>query len=308
MTPIYFTAADGTSIATYRWETSAVTKANIFIIHGLAEHALRYARTAQQLNAQGYNVYSCDLRGHGNSVKAREDLGYLADDDGWNKLVNDVIEILQKLKIDKPNTPLILLGHSLGSFVAQQIIYERPRLADAAVFSGSNGKPPKMATAGRGIARAEKLRLGKRGKSQVINSMTFGKFNQSFPDAETPFDWLSRDPVEVKLYFNDSLCGFLCSTQLWIDFLDGINEISKPSHKARIPKELPLYIFAGDKDPSCDNGRGATNLANEYREAGLKNVTSKIYPDGRHEMLNETNRNEVISDLVNWLNKTVASD
>jgi alpha-beta hydrolase superfamily lysophospholipase len=303
MTPTYFTAADGTSIATYQWTTSAVSKGNIFIVHGLAEHALRYARTAQQLNGQGYNVYSCDLRGHGNSVKERTDLGYLADDDGWNKLVQDVIGVIQQLKNEDPNKPLILLGHSLGSFVVQQIIYERPRLAEAAIFSGSNGRPPKMAAAGRGIARAEKLRLGKRGKSQVINSMTFGKFNQAFPDAETPFDWLSRDPVEVKLYFNDSLCGFLCSTQLWIDFLDGITELSKPAHKSRIPKELPVYIFAGDKDPSCDNGRGSTNLANEYREAGLKNVTSKIYPEGRHEMLNETNRNEVISDLIAWMNQ-----
>ena len=95
----------------------------------------------------------------------------------------------------------------------------------------------------------------------------------------------------------------IAMAQLWIDFLDGIAEISKPAHKAKIPKELPIYIFAGDKDPSCDDGRGSTNLANEYREAGLKNVTAKIYPDGRHEMLNETNRNEVIADLVSWLHK-----
>ncbi len=296
-----FVASDQFALMLHQWEPEARARGVIFIAHGLAEHGDRYARTAKSLNAQGFVVVVADLRGHGQSAKGQEDLGFFAEKNGWQRVVLDVEEILAALKTDFPQLPLILLGHSMGSYIAQQVIYERPTLLTAAIFSGPNGKPSLLAQAGRLVAREERMRLGKRGRSQFINSLTFGKFNEQFAPTETPFDWLTRDQTEVKLYFNDSRCGFLATTQLWVDFLDGIKELSVPARKTRIPKDFPIYIMAGDRDPVCENGKGAEALAQEYRAVGIKDVTLKIYPEARHELLNETNRFEVIEDLVQWI-------
>jgi alpha-beta hydrolase superfamily lysophospholipase len=271
----------------------------------LAEHAVRYERTAKSLNAHGYVVYANDLRGHGQTARSQDELGVWTEAQGWDRIVLDLIELLEAEAKEYPDVPLLLLGHSLGSYLAQRLLYERPKLLAAAVLSAPNGKPSLLAQAGRAIARAERLRLGKRGKSLFLNTLTFGKFNQQFAPAATPFDWLSRDQSEVKLYFNDARCGFLSSTQLWIDFLDGIAELAKPEHKRLIQPDFPLYILAGGNDPVCENGKGAQRLAQEYKAAGLMNVTCKIYHEGRHEMLNEINRQEVVSDLALWLERTV---
>ncbi|MFN7927650.1 MAG: alpha/beta hydrolase [Blastocatellia bacterium] len=305
MTSFTFTASDGASLAAYKWEPAANVKGVIHLIHGLAEHAGRYERVGKSLSAQGYAVYASDLRGHGQTARTQEELGFWMEAEGWDRVARDVIEMLEAEARDYPHRPLILLGHSLGSYLAQRIIYERPHLLRAAVLSAPNGKPSLLAQAGRLIARMERLRLGKRGKSQLINSLTFGKFNEAFAPIATPFDWLSRDAAEVKLYFNDARCGFLSTTQLWVDFLDGMTELAKPAHKQRIRRDFPIYILAGSQDPVCANGKGALVLTEEYRAAGLTNLTCKIYPEGRHEMLNEINRQEVVDDLLAWLARIV---
>lgn len=305
MTAFTFTASDGAALATYKWEPTTAPRAVIHIAHGLAEHAGRYARTAKSLNASGYAVYANDMRGHGQTAKSQDELGFLAAADGWNRVVLDVAEILEAEARAHRGAPLILLGHSLGSYLAQQLIYEHPNLLHAAILSAPNGKPSLLAQAGRAIARAERLRLGKRGRSQLINSLTFGKFNEAFAPVVTPFDWLSRDASEVKLYFNDARCGFLSTTQLWVDFLDGIQELANPAHKQRIRPDFPVYILAGSHDPVCGNGKGAAALAQEYKAAGLTNVMYKLYPEARHELLNEINRQEVLDDLVAWLMQVV---
>lgn len=303
MTSFTFTASDSASLAAYKWEPATTIRGVIHIIHGLAEHAGRYARVAKSLNAQGYAVYASDLRGHGQTARTQEELGFWAEAKGWDRVTQDVIEMLEAEAREYPRRPLIVLGHSLGSYLAQRILYERPQLLRAAVLSAPNGKPSWLAQAGRLIARMERLRLGKRGKSQLLNSLTFGKFNEPFAPVVTPFDWLSRDAAEVKLYFNDAHCGFLSTTQLWVDFLDGMAALAQPAHKQRIRRDFPLYILAGSQDPVCANGQGAAALLEEYRAAGLANLTCKIYPEGRHEMLNEINRQEVLADIVQWLER-----
>ena len=306
MTSFTFTASDGALLAAYKWEPAIRVRGVVHIIHGLAEHAGRYARTAKSLNAQGYVVVASDLRGHGQTARSQDELGFWTQEQGWDRVALDTIEMLEAEAKEYPGLPLILLGHSLGSYLAQRILYERPKLLAAAVLSAPNGKPSLVAQVGRAIARAERLRLGKRGKSQLLNSLTFGKFNEQFVPVETPFDWLSRDASEVKLYFNDARCGFVCTTQLWVDFLDGIAELSKPDDKRLIRPDFPLYILAGGRDPVCGNGKGAEALVQEYKAAGLTKLTCKIYPEGRHEMLNEINRQEVVDDLAMWLDKVVA--
>jgi alpha-beta hydrolase superfamily lysophospholipase len=305
MTSFTFTASDQTLLAAYKWEAASKPKALIHIIHGLAEHAARYERTAKSLNAHGYTVYASDLRGHGQTARSQEELGCWTEEEGWERVVLDLLEMLEAEAQAHPALPLILLGHSLGSYLAQRLLYERPQLLSAAILSAPNGKPSLLAQAGRVLARVERFRLGQHGKSQFLNTLTFGKFNQPFAPVATPFDWLSRDAAEVKLYFNDARCGFLASTQLWVDFLDGIAELAKPERKRRLRPDFPLYILAGGDDPVCENGKGAQRLAQEYQAAGLRNVTCKIYLEGRHEMFNEINRQEVMNDLLLWLENTV---
>lgn len=301
MNAFTFTASDGMRLAAYLWEPNTPPRAVIHIAHGLAEHAGRYARTAKSLTAHGYVVYVNDMRGHGQTAQSQDDLGFLGEANGWNRVVLDVAEMLQAEAQTHADLPVILLGHSLGSYLAQQLIYEHPTLLAAAILSAPNGKPSLLAQAGRAIARIERLRLGKRGRSQLLNSLTFGKFNEAFAPVATPFDWLSRDAAEVKLYFNDARCGFLSTTQLWVDFLDGIATLAQPVHKRLIPATFPLYILAGSHDPVCANGKGAAALAAEYKAAGLTDVTYKLYPEARHELLNETNRQDVLDDLLQWL-------
>ena len=151
------------------------------------------------------------------------------------------------------------------------------------------------------VAKLERLRVGQLGTSKLINFLSFGSFNQAFKPNRTEFDWLSRDNTQVDKYINDPLCGFDCSTGLWCDLFSGLIDVYGKNSFKRLQKDLPVYIFGGDKDPVGLMGKGLPKLAKAYEQAGQKNVQLKLYPDGRHEMLNETNKQEVMEDVINWL-------
>jgi alpha-beta hydrolase superfamily lysophospholipase len=186
----------------------------------------------------------------------------------------------------------------MGSFLGQAFVAEHSDALAGAVFSGSNGNPPAIAAAARLIARGERLRLGPRGKSGLLNQMIFGDFNKPFRPARTPVDWLSRDPKEVDHYVADPLCGFPFTTQLAIDLLDALPGLLAPDRLARIRKDLPIYVFSGEKDPVGPNIQG---LIDALKGAGFTRLATRIYPGARHETLNETNRDEVTHDLIAWL-------
>jgi alpha-beta hydrolase superfamily lysophospholipase len=293
---IAFDADDGVRLPGRRWLPEGRTRAAVQIAHGLAEHSARYTRLAAALNAAGYAAYAEDHRGHG--PKAAADLGHFADAGGWGKVVGDLWTMNRLIASEQPGLPIIFLGHSLGSFLGQDFISRHSDALAGAVFSGSSGKPPAIATLGRIVARAERLRLGKRGKSRLIDSMWFGAFNKPFEPARTPFDWLSRDQKEVDAYVADPYCGFPFSAQLAIDVLDALPGLLAPERLARIRKDLPIYVFSGERDPVGANVEG---LIDDLRAAGFSRLTSRIYPDARHETLNETNRDEVTRDLISWL-------
>ena len=291
---------DGVSLFTYCWLPDAAPQAVVQIVHGLAEHAGRYARLAAALSNRGYAVYANDLRGHGRTAKTAADLGFLAEHDGWNKCVGDLWQLNRQIAARHPGLPIVLFGHSMGSFLAQQLIIARGEGFAGAVLSGSNGRRPVLAAIALGLARLERLRLGSRGRSALLHAAFFASFNRPFRPARTLFDWLSRDPVEVDKYIADPLCGFGSTTQLYIDLLEALGEMATPARQTQIPKQLPVYIFNGARDPVATNiGR----LVAAYQSAGLKNVTYKAYPDGRHESLNEINRDEVTRDLITWLDR-----
>jgi len=295
-----FTARDGRAIHVYHWSPDfEIGRGIVHLVHGLSEHAGRYAAFAEELTNEGYQVFAHDQRGHGQSVV--DDFGYVADADGWRLLVDDTVELGVAERRRFPQLPLYLFGHSMGTYVVQQILSQNPELADAAILSGPNGEVGLLARIGRLITRIERLRLGRHGRSDLINAISFGAFNRKFAPNRTSYDWLSRDEEAVDRYIADPCCGFIATNQFWVDLLDAIIAIARPENRAKIRRDLPIYIFSGRDDPVNNQGRGAEYLAETLRQMGIRNVSYRVYPKGRHETLNELNRDEVIGHVVEWL-------
>ena len=294
-------ADDGSRIFVRRWLPEAPPRAIVQIAHGLAEHSERYRDFALALNAAGYGVYANDHRGHGGAANP-DDLGFFGAKNGWRLCLDDLWSLNRHIAQQHPGAPIVLFGHSMGSFMAQAFIAEHGDALAGAILSGSNGRPPAIAALGRLIARFERLRLGARGRSDLLMQMWFGAFNKPFAPARTEFDWLSRDPAAVDAYVADPLCGFKSTTQLAVDLLDALPSLLAPATLARIPKSLPVFIVSGARDPV---GANLQSLIEAYRGVGL-NPTVRVYPDARHELLNETNREDVKADLIGWIDGVVA--
>ncbi len=283
------------------WRPDAPPKAIVQIVHGLGEHSGRYARFAQALVGAGYTVYAHDHRGHGERC-APADLGFFADHDGWRKLLDDIDAVARRASADVPGVPRVFFGHSMGSFLGQTYLAEKGAQLAAAILSGTSGPPPAILPIGRSIVAFERWRQGPRGKSGLLQALLFGEQNKPFRPARTPFDWLSRDSAEVDSYIADPLCGFPLTNQLAADLVGALADLASPKLAARIPKALPIYVVSGSADPV---GAKLHGLLDVYRAAGL-DVTAKIYKDGRHEMLNETNREDVTRELIGWLDGRLA--
>jgi alpha-beta hydrolase superfamily lysophospholipase len=305
LTLFLLSSADDTALHVYHWLSAPPPKAAVQIVHGLAEHAGRYDRLAAALSAAGYEVYAGDLRGHGRSLSDGAELGFFSKSEGWQKCLGDLKLLHRHIAADHPGLPIFLVGHSMGSFLVQHFISENGTGLAGVVLSGSDGAPALIAAAGRFVARLERLRLGPHGRSRLIHALAFGAYNKPFRPARTPFDWLSRDPVEVDRYLNDPLCGFVPTVQLWIDLLDALRPIGSTRQLARIPKSLPIHVIAGSRDPVSASTRGLERLLAAYQRAGLTRITHRFYPEARHEVFNETNRDEVTRDLIAWLDGVV---
>lgn len=299
-----FQTVDGATLHVRGWVVDQ-PKAVVQVLHGMAEHGARYERLAQALATAGYSTYAHDHRGHGKSIPDGSPPGHKADNDGWNRIVEDAHGVNREIAKRHPGVPIIILGHSMGSFVLQQLLFEHPNDMVAAALSGSNGKPPPIATLGKLVARIERARVGKRNPSPIMQKLTFEDYNKAFAPTRTEFDWLSRDTEEVDKYVADALCGFAVSTQVWIDMLAALDRIANPQNVAKVPKGMPLYLFAGDRDPVGDYGKGMKKLYDAYKRAAVFDVRLKLYPDARHETLNETNRQEVIGDFIAWCDEVV---
>ncbi|WP_095169810.1 alpha/beta hydrolase [Pseudomonas sp. Irchel 3H3] len=295
----WLTANDHSQLFVNQWLPEGTLKAVILVSHGMAEHSARYARLAEQLCNQGYGVYALDQRGHGQTA-TNGVLGHYADADGWCKVVGDLASLNQHIGQQHPGVPIVLLGHSMGSYIAQAYLLHHSASLHGAVLSGSNFQPVALYRAARLIARFERWRQGPTGRSALLEWLSFGSFNKAFKPNRTAFDWLSRDPDEVDQYVRDPLCGFRCSNQLWIDMLGGLQQISKASNLAQIDPGLPLLVIGGECDPVSE-GKRLTSLAEALRRAGSQGLELKIYPQARHELFNESNRDEVTADLLTWL-------
>jgi alpha-beta hydrolase superfamily lysophospholipase len=296
---------DGSTLFVRSFLPDAPPRAVVQISHGMAEHSERYGRLARVLVGHGYGVYASDHRGHGKTVTSQADLGTYAERDGWKKVVDDQISLIDEIKSRHPGAPVFLLGHSMGSFIARGVALKRGDALAGLLLSGTNHESPATLQVFRTIARVERRRLGRRAISKVINALAFESFNKRFTSPRTDFDWLSRDPAEVDKYVADPLCGFDCTTNLWVDLLQGLIEICTPELMARMPKTLPIYVLSGELDPVNNRLIGIRKLRKALEEIGMQNVKVRIYPGARHELFNETNRDEITNDLVAWLDEVL---
>ncbi len=294
-------ADDGTPLHTNRWLPEGSPRAVVQIAHGMAEHSDRYARFAQSLTDDGYAVYAHDHRGHKGTAVDHAHEGYFADHDGWGTAVRDMASITATLRAEQPGVPVFLFGHSMGSFLSRSYAAEYAEDLAGLVLSGTAGDPGALALAGIAISTIQGKLRGRRHPSGLMDTMSFGQYNAAFKPNRTKSDWLSRDPAEVDKYIADEWCGNVFTAGFYADLLGGLRQINSDTLVAKVPKDLPILVFSGDQDPVGAAGKGPTAVAEQYRRLGVHDVTLKLYPGGRHEMLNETNRDEVTADVIAWL-------
>ena len=302
-----FKTSDGTNIFTYKWmpdEASSI-RGIVQIAHGMAEHAGRYERFAEVLTKAEYSVYANDHRGHGKTTDSQEEIGYFADENGWGKTIEDMHTLTGIVKKENPNKPLFLFGHSMGSFLSRHYSMLYANELSGLILSGTGGDPGIIGKIGLFIAKVNAKFYGKKAKSEIMNKLSFGSFNGAFKPNRTDYDWLSRDSAEVDKYIKDPWCGAVFTAGFFCDMLEGIGYINKKENIAKIPENLPIYIFSGTKDPVGANTKGAIQVYKAFKKADIIDLEIKFYEEGRHEMLNEINRDEVFRDVIAWLNKHI---
>ena len=272
------------------------------ISHGMAEHKGRYREFINFLNLNGFHVVIHDHRGHGERIFENK-IGFFDQEDGWNLVVNDLLDIHLDTNKRFPNIPKILLGHSMGSWIGLAALQQK-NLFDAAMLSGSSYPNSSETFMQKLLLKIEMFRLGKNGYSRLLHRIIFGGFNNRFQNTNTPNDWLSQDAERVEDYTNDPLCGFVVTNQLWSDLIEGIKLVFDQKNLSLIKKNIPILVFSGSDDPVGAMGKGTSKLHKCLIENECK---SELYlVDGaRHETLNETHRittyNHVLKFLINHL-------
>ncbi len=300
----FVTALDGSEIYLRKWLPERDPRGIIQIAHGMTEHAGVYTDFIAALLKAGYGVYAHDHKGHGKTVKREEDYGHFKPNVGWNEAVSDVIFVSETIRKEQ-TCPLFLLGHSMGSFLSRRAVQLKGELYDGFLISGTGGNPGILGSIGHKVATIEMKLRGEKTKSPMLNFLSFGNFNSHFKPNRTKFDWLSSDNSQVDKYIADPLCGFICTTSFYRELFSGVLEVNKLEEFKKTPKNLPIHIFSGDRDPVGDMGKGVKEVYENYKKCGVKDVTLRLYENGRHEMFHEVNKDEVFQDLISWLDKHI---
>jgi alpha-beta hydrolase superfamily lysophospholipase len=295
----FFTDKDGVAVAYYRWTPAGDPKAIVCIAHGASEHGARYDRFASFLASHGYAVFAQDHRGHGNTAKSTG-VG-LSGEGGWEGVINDELEVVRLARAAAPGVKLVLFAHSMGSFLAQRFIELHGGEIDGVVLSGSSGAIDNV------DGTIDLLDMIGKDAGMDSSAPLFAGFNDQF-EGRTEFDWLSRDAAEVDKYIADPFCGN--DIPLTLGFARGMlttmRDAWDPANEAQIPKDLPVLFITGEQDPVSQNAASVHALEQRYRDLGITDVTGLYYPEARHELLNETNRDDVSNDVLAWIDRVVA--
>jgi len=300
-----FDSSDHQQIQAFRWSPSSPPIACVQIAHGMADHSLRYSDFAAFLNEQGIVVYANDHRGHGKTAGSLENRGYFADRDGWNLVVEDMFRLNGIIQQENPGLPVILLGHSMGSFLSRTYMMKYSSTIRACILSGSATHASVVVKSGLLLARIQQLFLGKKHRNKLLTQMTMGAFNKGVTNPKTDFDWVTHDENIIADYIADDYCGFVCTTGFFIDLLSGLKIINNVSNIRKVRKDLPVCFVSGTEDPVGNYGKGVQQAAEKFSRAGIEDITVKLYQGGRHEMLNEINNKDVWNDLLIWIKKYI---
>lgn len=299
-TDFYYDSCGVGKIHGCRWTPEGEVTAVVQIIHGIAEHVERYDQFARYLNQKGYLVVAEDHMGHGGSIKHGGTKGYF--DGGWNAAVEDTCRLMKDTRREFSDVPYILFGHSMGSFMARTILYKYPDSGiSGAVICGTGWMPDMVVKLGYSMAKQICRRIGERNPSKELDAVIFGGYNARVEHPRTKSDWLTRDAVIVDAYIADPMCGFVASSGLLRDMMGGIAGVQKKENLALMKKDLPVLFIAGGHDPVGGYGKGVRRAAEQFAKAGMTDVTTRIFPLCRHEILNEINRAEVFRTINIWI-------
>lgn len=294
-----FQSAAGVPLQMREWLPEGEAVGVLQIVHGMAEHIDRYDEIAKRLNEAGYIVVGHTHLGHGDNA---DTLGHFAEKDGWTALEEDVHALRLKTAEKHPALPYFLLGHSMGSFVVRSYCLRHEDGLKGVILSGTGHFDPPILNVGSLVAGLQ-CALGMAKKpSNLLNSLNFKSNNKQIDNPRTDFDWLTRDAEHVDKYIADPLCGFVFTAGGYRDLFDGLKRLYPDKLKA-MNKDIPVLLFSGDKDPVGACGAGVRKVAEEIIAAGVKDVSVKLYENGRHEMFNELNREEAANDLIAWLDE-----
>ena len=292
---------DGKKIHAVCYKPECEPCAILQIAHGMVEYIERYENFANFLCENGFMVVGNDHRGHGDSVTSDSDYGYFAEKDGNRAVLNDVHTLTSIVKKDYPQTPYFLLGHSMGSFYARQYLCEFGDELNGAIIMGTGCQPQMLVSLGKKLTSLIAVFKGWHHRSNFVNNMAFGSYNKKFEPARTSKDWLTKDNDIVDKYINEKRCSFIFTLNAYHGMFTGIERLYDKSLLNKMPKDLPVFFVAGEDDPVGDFSVGVKKVIGHFKDVGMKNVQEKIYANDRHEILNETDREVVYADILNWL-------
>ena len=304
MKEFFFPVRKNTRIHCCQWVPEGKVRGVIQIVHGIAEYGARYDELARVFTDHGFVVVAEDHMGHGGSISQEIPQGCFAE--GWLTAVSDTYRLLCMTKEEYPDVPYFIYGHSMGSFMTRTLLYTYPDAGlSGAVISGTGWMPTLVLKTGRTVCKVEAKKRGENSTSPLINKLMFGSYNKGFDHPRTPVDWLSRDENEVDKYIADPLCGFDASIGLAYEMLGGMLMNQDKKNLDKMPKDLPVLFVSGDADPVGSNGKGVQQACDAFRKVGMKDVSIKLYPQGRHEMHNELNRTELHADVLAFLDRVL---
>lgn len=298
------------SIPVYLWEPDddKPLRGIVQLVHGSCEHAGRYAGFAQFLTEQGFVVYAHDLRGHGRAIRSTEDYGYFGERGGWTAMVRELGEVTRLARTRHPGLKLVLLGHSMGSFLARHYALAQIEPLDGLVLIGTAHHKRALLLSGRLLARGIVAARGSHFHSALLYKLSYAAFNYRFEPSRTPQDWLTRDEAVVDAFIRDEACGFVFAAAGFRDMFEGLLTITDPAQIRQTPPDLPILMLYGTDDPVGDFGKMVQQAYDAYLEAGVRRVELKAYEGMRHEILNELGKEEVYQDIAVWLETEVIGD
>lgn len=299
----YMQMTDGHDVYVRTYAPDLPVIGHIHILHGMAEHSGRYNHFATYLCEHGYYVSLHDHRGHGKTAERSGELGFIAEEHGFDLLVEDACQVMQQVRSGKNLPQPILFGHSMGSFIARRFIQLYSNQIEKVILCGT-ASTTTLHRLGKYVGQVLVLRNGKQAPSQLLNDLSFGSYNKQIKSPKTIYDWLCSNPETVQKYIEDSYCGFIASTQFFVDLTTGLLLIDKHTELKKMRHDLPVLFTSGHEDAVGENGKGIFKVAQQFTDVGMEDVTVHLFEKMRHEILNEIQHELVFKVILRWLEKT----